>query len=258
MSSFNDKGFVIKLVPLNENDKVVSVLSQKNGRINAVAKGINKIKSRSAASLDLLNNISFRAFQGKSNLDLITEVRLIDDFHSLKTDLDIINLNLYVLEVIDKLIIGHESTQSIYELVSSYLNYHKEEQLSLIDRLKILISFQFKILDNLGYTPLLDECVVCGEKFKEGEFRIASADNQIGYICGRHTGIAKQRNNIEDVILKIQKYLLNHNLIAAKQLQITPNQLKSLFTIQNLWIQNVMEKKINITDIINSILLKAI
>lgn len=258
MSSFNDKGFVIKLSPLNENDKVVVLLSQYNGRINAVAKGIKKIKSRSAGSLDLLNHVSFRFYQGKSQLDLLTEVKLINDFRVLKQNLDIINLNIYILELIDKSISGHEKNTDLYTLLFDFLYQQEkfENNITALEVLEYVTIFQIKLLDLLGYTPLLDSCIECGEPLLQDKERITSENGQVGYICHKHLHKNINYQNVSDVIVKIQRFIIDRPLKSGQRLKVTPDHLKALFSIQHTWLQGIIEKKIYTTDIINSILLK--
>jgi DNA repair protein RecO (recombination protein O) len=254
MSSYNDKGFVIKISPLNENDKVIVLLSQYNGRVNAVAKGIKKAKSRNAGSLDLLNHVNMRVYQGKGAFDLLTEVKLICDFRNIKTDLDIINLNMYVLEVIDKTISGHEKNAPLYQLLHDYL--YQQKHPTVIETLEYLTIFQIKLLDLLGYTPLLDSCIECGEPLLKDEERVPSENGQVGYICHKHLHSNLDYQSVSDVIIKIQRFIIDRSINSAQRLKVTPEHLKALFSIQHTWLQGIIEKKINTTDIINSILLK--
>lgn len=248
MSSYNDKGFVIKISPLNENDKVIVILSQYNGRINAVAKGIKKAKSRKAGSLDLLNHVSVSVYKGKGAFDLLTEVKLINDFHNTKTNFEIINLNMYVLEIIDKSISGHEINAALYQLLYDYM--YQQKASSVVETLEFLTIFQIKLLDLLGYSPLLDSCIECGEPLVEGKDRIPSDNGEVGYICHKHLHKNINYNNVADVIIKIQRFTMDRPLNSGQRLKVTPEQLKALFSIQHTWLQGIIEKKINTTDII--------
>jgi len=252
MSSFNDKGFVIKLLPLNDNDKIIEIISENNGRISAVAKGINKIRSRKAGSLDLCNHISFRAYEGRGGLGLIIESKLINDFHSIKKDYDNVNICFYILELIDKTITGYEKNRNFFQLLFDFFTLLDDK--NILSNLEYLLIFQIKLLSELGYSPLLNECVICGEKLLEQSLRIPSIDNQVGYICDHHFN-NQPTNLVPDVVIKIQKFIVTHSMHAGGRLNITPNQIRSIFSVQHLWLQNIIEKKINTTDIINSILL---
>jgi DNA repair protein RecO (recombination protein O) len=255
MNSFNDKGIIIRINPLNETDNVIVIFSENHGRVNAKAKGIKKTTSRRAGSLDLFNYIDFRVYQGKGDLDLLTEVKLIDDFKLLKTDFDIINLNYYVLELIDKTIAGHEKNYALFEALKAFFELQNGQMSQCLELITIM---QIKLLDQLGYTPLLDECIVCNDKFVEGEERIPSNGDQIGYICQKHMPQTTHELIVDDVILKIQKFIIGHNMFTASRLKVDSRQMKSLFAIQHSWLQNIIEKKINTADIINSILIKIV
>jgi DNA repair protein RecO (recombination protein O) len=252
MSSYNDKGFVIKVTQLNETDNIIVIFSKDNGRINAVAKGVKNIKSRKASSLDLLNLIDFRLHKGKGDLDLLIEVKLIEDFSKIKTNLNSINLNFYILEIVDKTIPGHEKNILIFQAIYSFLYLQNGD---LLHDLTLLLIVQLKLLDELGYTPMLDECIICSDAIGEGQMRIPSVNEQIGYMCEKHMNLQDIENSIPDTILKIQKYILRNSIPSASRLSLTSDQIKSLFTIQHNWFQSIIEKKINTADIINSILI---
>jgi DNA repair protein RecO (recombination protein O) len=252
MSSYNDKGFVIKVTQLNETDNIIVIFSKDNGRINAIAKGVKNIKSRKASSLDLLNLIDFRLHKGKGDLDLLIEVKLIDDFSKIKTDLSSINLNFYVLEIIDKTIPGHEKNIPIFQAINAFMYLQNG---NLIHDLTLLLIMQLKMLDELGYSPMIDECVICSDTISEGQMRTVSTNEQIGYICEKHMGHIDSENSVPDAILKVQKFILRNSIASSSRLSLTPNQIKSLFSIQHNWFQSIIEKKINTADIINSILI---
>jgi len=255
MNSFNDQGIIIRINPLNETDNIIVIFSKNHGRINAIAKGIKKVKSRRAGSLDLFNLIEFRVYQGKGDLDLLIEVKLLNEYKDSKSNFDIINLNYYVLELFDKTIPGHDKNVLLFDALKDFFELQNAE---LNQCLELITIMQIKLLDELGYTPLLDQCMICGESFVEGEKRSPSSDGQMGYICHKHIGMNSEEFNVDDVILKIQKFILSRNLLTASRLKVTGSQIKSLFSIQHTWLQSIIEKKINTTDIINTILVKIV
>ena len=55
MRSFKTEGIVIKRRNFNEADRIITVFSKRNGKINIKASGVRKITSRRSPHLELLN-----------------------------------------------------------------------------------------------------------------------------------------------------------------------------------------------------------
>ena len=180
-------------------------------------------------------------------------MKLISDNHHLKQDLPVINLNYYILELIDKLIPGHETNSHIFQLLDDFYAFQTKSDVLLA--LELITIFQIKILDILGYRPMLDNCIVCADPLLPDETRFPASRGEVGYICKKHMGSDAEANSTPDVILKIQKFTLAHSTLAASRLNVNIQQLKGLFTIQHQWLQSIIEKRLYTSGIINTIFL---
>ncbi len=159
--NFGAEVVVLKRTNLGEADRIVTFLSKYKGKFSAVAKGVRKITSKRAPSLELLNHSVTHLSRGK-NLDLVMETKILDSFKGIKEDFLKTNFGLHVLEIVNGFLADGQGSGKVFTLVL--------ETLESIDRMpitqlpKILRAFEMKFLTDLGFKPELYQCVRCQEK----------------------------------------------------------------------------------------------
>ncbi|MEK7159911.1 MAG: DNA repair protein RecO [Patescibacteria group bacterium] len=149
MRSFKTEGIVIKRRNFNEADRIITVFSKRNGKINIKASGVRKITSRRSPHLELLNYSIFSLHQGK-NMPVLTEVESLENFALLKKDLKKMGLAYHICELIDGLCAENQENSHIFDLLQNTLrNLSKEEDLA-----GIIYKFEIQLLTLLGFhTP---------------------------------------------------------------------------------------------------------
>ena len=131
-----------------EADRIVSVLSKDYGKLSFMAKSVRKPKSRKRGSLEVFSVIKFAAARGKS-LDIVTEVEMIDDMASIRSDIKRVTVAYYFMETVDKLTREEEAHQDVYFLVLRYLG-----KLKTTEKLRTLRKdFVKDIVTTLGFWP---------------------------------------------------------------------------------------------------------
>ncbi len=147
-NSYSSEGFVLGLTDFGEADRIVSVYSEKFGRIRMIAKGVRRLSSKKRGHLKLFAKINFSAVSGK-NIDLITEVVSLKDFSESRESLKKIALAFYICEVIQKITNEGESNPRIFRLLDSTFDF-----LETAKKLKQLrLRFIESILQILGFWP---------------------------------------------------------------------------------------------------------
>src|SRR6202041_2518496 len=67
---------VLRTQKLVEADRIVTVLSRRNGRVGAVGKGVRRTKSRFGARLEPFTHVDLLLYTGRS-LDVITQAETV-------------------------------------------------------------------------------------------------------------------------------------------------------------------------------------
>lgn len=144
--TYKTEGVIIKRLNFGEADKILTIFTKHHGKIRAVAKGVRRLTSRKAGTVELFNQATLFFSRGK-NLDILTEATLIDSFSDWRQDLKKVACAYYFCELVDKLTADNQPHQDVYQLLINYLA-HLGSSASLA---KLVREFEEKILVNLGF-----------------------------------------------------------------------------------------------------------
>ena len=76
MSLFRDKGVVLRTYRLGEADQIIVFLTERHGKVRAVAKGVRKTTSKFGGRLEPLTHVDLLLWQGRSDLDIVNQVEV--------------------------------------------------------------------------------------------------------------------------------------------------------------------------------------
>lgn len=154
------KGVVIKEVPYKDNDKIITLMTDKLGKISCIAKGAKKTNSALLASCQLLVYSEFVLYKGTSFYH-INSAETIDTFYSLRTDYDKLEKAYELTKVLNSLVVENEETESILSL---YLNSLFAISKNMFEFNYIMSVFKLKMLVLLGYSPSIISCTNCNKR----------------------------------------------------------------------------------------------
>jgi DNA repair protein RecO (recombination protein O) len=124
----DDQGIVLRSYAFGEADKIVVLLSPNHGKLRTVAKGVRKTKSRFGGRLEPFCHVDLVLYEGR-NLDMITQVAIIEPFHHLRTDLDSVVAAGTMVEVADAVAQENESSVRLFLLLQRGLKALDEDGL---------------------------------------------------------------------------------------------------------------------------------
>ena len=87
VSLFRDKGVVLRSYRLGEADRIVVFLTERHGKVRAVAKGVRKTNSKFGARLEPLTHVDLLLWQGRSDLDIVNQVEVLEAYRPIREDL---------------------------------------------------------------------------------------------------------------------------------------------------------------------------
>lgn len=180
MSTYQTTGIVLGPTNFGEADRIVRLLTPDRGKIQAVAKGVRKIKSRLAGHIETFSETQLMLATGR-NLDVITSARLVFYPSQLIEDYDTLPLAFALATAIDRLIEPGSPHYKLYESFRQTLTELNKGNHS--DELEV--NFKLKLLDTLGYRPDLSGCVHCG--LSSPNNRYSFSIERGGLLCETHT-----------------------------------------------------------------------
>lgn len=152
------KGLVIRTADFTESDKILTLLTAEQGKITVSAKGVRSIKSRIRAATELYAYGSYVLYQ-KGDYFWLRESELIENFFSLRTDLDKMALAAYICEVVDDVSVENMAEGDLLKLTLNSL-YILSKGTKPLPQVKG--AFEMRLAALLGFTPNLSGCAVCG------------------------------------------------------------------------------------------------
>lgn len=153
------KGIILKNHRLSDNDKIIHVITDTQGPIKAVAKGAYKIKGKLGPKTQVLQYSEFLFAKGR-NLDIVQEIKLIDQFQNIQKDFDLLSEAYFLCEITDSITLSGDETSFDYlNLLLANLNeLNQNPPLSKAQQKKLLLNFLWSITCSQGYKPQLNVC----------------------------------------------------------------------------------------------------
>ena len=182
MSLFRDRGVVLRTYRLGEADKIIVFLTERHGKVRAVAKGVRRTNSKFGARLEPLTHVDLLLWQGRSDLDIVNQVEVVDSYRQIRESLDRIPQGMALLEVSDQMAQERHPDPALYSMLTGALRALANPD---ADPTLLAPSFFLKALVLEGAGPVLDECAACGEP--DGVVELVAFDLVAGgTLCRAH------------------------------------------------------------------------
>lgn len=177
MAVYHADAFVIRSREYGESDRLLTLFSRENGKLQAVAKGVRKPKSRQRAGVQLFTYADFLLHRGKT-LDTVSQSSPRESFPHLWNDLDRTFAATGIAELLDISTIREQPHPELFTLTLTcfFLLEHFDPTL-------VLAAYSLRLMTVLGYRPQLGECAECGIGL-EGE-RLFFSPEAGGTLCRR-------------------------------------------------------------------------
>jgi DNA repair protein RecO (recombination protein O) len=166
--SYQTEAIIIKKTKLGEADRILTFYTPDMGKVQGVAKGVRKPKSKLSGHLELLTHSMVLLTRGRGNLDTITGSQTIDGFYPLKSDLDLGVCALYATELVNQFGVDRQENRPLFdlllELMRALCELKPAADSALSNRPVIdarLRYFEVQLLQRVGYQPQLHTCVSC-------------------------------------------------------------------------------------------------
>lgn len=152
-------GVVLKEQSINENDKLVTLLTLSNGVVRAFARGAKSPKNRKNAGTQLFCYCDFVLYYGK-NVYCVEEAIPKKTFFELRNDIKALALAQYFCELMQELAPREENSEEYLKLIlnTDYLLMSGKKEPELLKPI-----FELRLLSISGYMPSVVSCGGCGE-----------------------------------------------------------------------------------------------
>ena len=171
------KGLILREVRYKEADRMLTVLTETEGKISAKARGALRKSSRSAAATQQLTWSELTLF-GNRGKWTVNEGTVLEGFPGLRDEIEKLALGSYFAECLEAFAVEDQPDPELLQLGLNSL-YALSEGLG--EPAKIKAAFELRLSCLAGFQPDLRACAVCGKTEPEDPV----LDLEEGVICCR-------------------------------------------------------------------------
>ena len=157
------RGLVLREVRYKESDKILTVLTQHEGKVTVRARGALRKGSRITAATQLLTYSDMTIFENRGRRTL-NEASTVEEFLGLRADLGAFALGSYFAELLETVSAEEYPDPPVLQLGLNSL-YALSRALCPPEQIKAVFELRAACLS--GYTPDLTGCHVCGSQTPE-------------------------------------------------------------------------------------------
>ncbi|MDA1010932.1 MAG: DNA repair protein RecO [Chloroflexi bacterium] len=222
---------------LGEADRIVTLLTPHRGKVDVVARGVLRPRSKLAGHLEPGTQLEVALAQGRS-LDIVTQAEALDGFAAIRADLDRLSAAMYVLEIADRLTVEHAEANAIYRhLLAALVRLARGDGLQLVTR-----TFELAALDATGFRPEFEVCLSCGQPVDADAASWSALEGGIycAACAGRRPGVA----TIDRTVLRVLRAYQSQPYEEAGRIRLTDDLAARLEGVMHTLMHAVVEREI--------------
>ncbi len=163
MRQTEQTAIVVRHVNYRENDRMLTLFSPTQGRVEAVARGCRRPKSPLVAASELFALGDYELYE-KNGRRTVTGAVLTETFYPLRGDWARLTCGMYALECCEAAIQPEHADQDLFLLL-----LHTLSRLSFSDQpwAPLMSGFLLYFAETEGLRPRVNHCVRCGRRVEE-------------------------------------------------------------------------------------------
>jgi DNA repair protein RecO (recombination protein O) len=235
--SYQTEAIIIKKTKLGEADRILTLYTPLRGKIQGVAKGVRRPRSKLSGHLELLTHSQVWFARGR-NIDTITGCQTINGFLELKSSLELTSAALYTTELVNLFTAEHIENESLFRLLLETM----ERLAADTDNRLTLRYFELHLLDCVGYRPRLRQCTACRQPLAEVTNFFCPPSG--GTLCPNCTAEQPLSFPVSVNALKVLRYLQENDYTAAGRLTVNQELEKELEGLMRNYLGYLLEREV--------------
>ena len=241
-------GLVLRETNYKEADKILTVLTESEGKITVSAKGTRRKGSRIGAASQLLvySEMTLFYYNGRWSLN---EANTIELFQGLRNDIELLSLGSYFAELLETVT---DEDQPNPQLLSLGLNSLYALSAGLRQKEFIKAAFEMRLMCLAGFEPILDACQDCGNE----SYNASSLDLSGGAI---HCALCKGTGGISIPLcegsLEALRYITSAEPKRLFSFSLGKDAAKRLSNVTEAYVMAQLERGFRTLDFYKSIII---
>jgi DNA repair protein RecO (recombination protein O) len=217
--TYNFEAIILNRYAFRESDSRVILYSRERGKLELVARGTKKIKSKIAPHIEPFNLVEAMAVKGKS-FDYLGSAISRSAFYNIKNDLSLLAVAGRIIKFLNQSVKEAEPDQQIFLLTKEALKILNDKKLKNEKEELVELFYIYKLMVTLGYKPDLFNCLHCHKKISDQKnyFDITRG----GIICPNclKNSLNYKRLTISSNLIKILRFANKNALSELMKLKI--------------------------------------
>lgn len=191
---------VLRRRRFGDSDRIVTLLTPARGKLEAVAKGALRPRSKLAGHLEPMTHVEVVLAHGRT-LGIVTQAQTIEAFSALRDDLERLSAGLYLIELADRFTIEEAEADASYVLLlTALLRLLRGDGQQLVVR-----SFELALLEATGFRPEWRRCAACRAEVTAD--RLAWSPLAGGLLCERCRASHPEAGPIDIAVVKVLRLI---------------------------------------------------
>ncbi len=242
------KGIVIRESAYDENGKLLTVLTEVDGVLSVKAKGARSILASNLKSVQLFACSDMLLYQ-KNNSCTLVDAELIDDFYTLRDNIDSFALASYCCEVAGSVAVrGNDNSPNLQLLLNTLYAVSR----NMVSAKFAKAVFEFRLACILGFEPELTECTGCGSPLEAVKVRFLNAEDGI-LLCG-DCNDAREAIPVSPTVYDALRYIANAKSSKIFSFSVDDRALDELSKLTEKYLHLRLDRKYKTLDFLKTIL----
>jgi len=232
------EAIVLRHADWGEADRLLWLFTRQMGKVQAVAKGVRKPRSRKAGHLEPFTRVELLLASGRDLL-IITQAEAKETYLALREDLVRMGYASYVIELLDRFTYGEGENIALFRLLAETLSrLNGESQPAFAVRY-----YEVRLLDHVGFRPQLLKCVNCGEEIRaEDQYFSFEKGGVICPKCGRkEPGV----RSVSMPALRILRHFQRSAYAEAQRARLSSSVDQELENLMGQYLTYLLERGLN-------------
>src|SRR5690606_597801 len=245
--SFRTEAIILKRRDFGEADRLLTILTPRYGKLDVIAKGARKPTSTKTGHVELYTRTDLLIHRGRE-LDLAVQAEMVKPYLELREDLQRGAYANYAAELMYRFTAkGEEEASTLFSLLDDTL-----QRLCADDDPRLAVRYyEIRLLDEVGFRPELNECVISREAIQPEDQYFSYADG--GVVRPEHAIRSSGFVPIPMVTLKVLRHMQRSPYSHVKTLTISPALHDDIERIMLGYITYILEQKLQSVDFIRRI-----
>lgn len=239
--TFRSEAIVLKRSDFGEADRLLTLYSREQGKLQAIAKGARKPQSRKTGHVELFMRSNFLFAKG-SHLDIITQAELVEAYGPLRLDLVRTTYAAYAVELLDRFTVENDKHVGLYQLLSDGLGWFATSDEMLLPARY----YELRLLSLAGFQPQLFSCVGCNQAIMEQD-QFFSAELG-GLLCPNCRYADGRARPITAVAVKVLRYLQTRPYHTIQGLQLRRPVHTEIEQLMHYYLTHILERQLKSVD----------